>query len=393
MLSKGFILKLFEGFSIQRWNDFIRPIELIEMDKHSLKMMIAYFFGKYEEEKGKIVDWEFLVKAGLFDLLKKISLSDIKSPVYKKIKEKNPEALRKLNEWAVNHYEIYLDENIYNEFYAYVVDEKYSDEYTHRILKAANKFSTKVEFSILQNLGLDKRCNKIMKLIEEEINEYEDLECVRALKSDETFQELTDKVELLRYQYRWNQSPRVPKTTVLGHCMFVASLSFMLSSEINACPKRKVNNFFAGLFHDLMEAVTRDIISPVKRATENLPDVIKDIEKEIAEEELYPFIYYGKEEIKDLMEHEFETKIILNGEKIEVTSDEINEKYNENSFNPIDGDIVKASDELAAFIEAYQSKSHGISSKHLESGIEKIGSKYSKKKVAGINFGKLYSDF
>lgn len=393
MLSKGFILKLFEGFSIQRWNDFIRPIELIEMDKHSLKMMIAYFFGKYEEEKGKIVDWEFLVKAGLFDLLKKISLSDIKSPVYKKIKEKNPEALRKLNEWAVNHYEIYLDENIYNEFYAYVVDEKYSDEYTHRILKAANKFSTKVEFSILQNLGLDKRCNKIMKLIEEEINEYEDIECVRALKSDETFQELTDKVELLRYQYRWNQSPRVPKTTVLGHCMFVASLSFMLSSEINACPKRKVNNFFAGLFHDLMEAVTRDIISPVKRATENLPDVIKDIEKEIAEEELYPFIYYGKEEIKDLMEHEFETKIILNGEKIEVTSDEINEKYNENSFNPIDGDIVKASDELAAFIEAYQSKSHGISSKHLESGIEKIGSKYSKKKVAGINFGKLYSDF
>lgn len=393
MLSKGFILKLFEGFSIQRWNDFIRPIELIEMDKHSLKMMIAYFFGKYEEEKGNKVDWEFLVKAGFFDMLKKISLSDIKSPVYKKIKEKSPDALKKLNEWAVNHYEIYMDEKMYNEFYSYVVDENYSDTYTLRILKAANKFSTKVEFSLLQKMGLDKRCDKIINIIESEIGDYDDLECVKALRDDETFQELVDKVELLRYQYRWNQSPRVPKTTVLGHCMFVASLAFMMSDEIDACPKRKVNNFFAGLFHDLMEAVTRDIISPVKRATEELPDVIKDIEKEIAEEELYPFIYYGKNEIEELLEHEFETKIILNGEKVEVTSEEINEKYNEDRYSPIDGDIVKAADELAAFVEAYQSKSHGISSKHLESGIEKIGSKYSKKKVAGINFGKLYSNF
>ena len=33
MLQKDFALKIFEGFSIERWNDLIRPFDLIEMDK------------------------------------------------------------------------------------------------------------------------------------------------------------------------------------------------------------------------------------------------------------------------------------------------------------------------------------------------------------------------
>ncbi|MGZ7169402.1 MAG: HD domain-containing protein [Halobacteriota archaeon] len=31
------------------------------------------------------------------------------------------------------------------------------------------------------------------------------------------------------------------------------------------CYRRRFHNFFGGLFHDLPEALTRDIISPVKR--------------------------------------------------------------------------------------------------------------------------------
>jgi putative hydrolase of HD superfamily len=35
-------MKLFEGFSIKRWNDQISPVELVEMDKNAHKMAIAY---------------------------------------------------------------------------------------------------------------------------------------------------------------------------------------------------------------------------------------------------------------------------------------------------------------------------------------------------------------
>lgn len=31
------VLKLFEAFSIQRWNDLIRPFDIVEMDKSAEK--------------------------------------------------------------------------------------------------------------------------------------------------------------------------------------------------------------------------------------------------------------------------------------------------------------------------------------------------------------------
>ena len=46
MLNKNLVLKIFEAFSIERWNDLIRPFDLIEMDKAAEKMVIAYILGK-----------------------------------------------------------------------------------------------------------------------------------------------------------------------------------------------------------------------------------------------------------------------------------------------------------------------------------------------------------
>ena len=47
-MNKQLALKIFEGFSIQRWNDLIRPFDLVEMDKAAEKMVLAYIIGKYE---------------------------------------------------------------------------------------------------------------------------------------------------------------------------------------------------------------------------------------------------------------------------------------------------------------------------------------------------------
>ena len=39
-MDKKLALKIFEGFSIQRWNDMIRPFDLVEMDKAAEKMLL-----------------------------------------------------------------------------------------------------------------------------------------------------------------------------------------------------------------------------------------------------------------------------------------------------------------------------------------------------------------
>ena len=57
MITKELILKLFEGFSIERWTDLVRPFDLIEMDKSAEKMVLAYIIGKFEERKGHRIDW------------------------------------------------------------------------------------------------------------------------------------------------------------------------------------------------------------------------------------------------------------------------------------------------------------------------------------------------
>ena len=51
-MNKNLVLRIFEGFSIQRWNDLVRPFDLVEMDKAAEKMVLAYIIGKYEEKKG-----------------------------------------------------------------------------------------------------------------------------------------------------------------------------------------------------------------------------------------------------------------------------------------------------------------------------------------------------
>ena len=111
MLNKQLILRLFEGFSIQRWNDLVRPFELVEMDKAAERMVAAYIIGKYEEARGNKVDWNWIIYASIFELLKKIALCDIKSPVQQMIKRKFPKEYIKLNEWVLKQFKDIVDDN------------------------------------------------------------------------------------------------------------------------------------------------------------------------------------------------------------------------------------------------------------------------------------------
>jgi len=48
MLSPKLIEQFFGAASIQRWNDYPRMVELVELDKQAHKFIIAYFLAKME---------------------------------------------------------------------------------------------------------------------------------------------------------------------------------------------------------------------------------------------------------------------------------------------------------------------------------------------------------
>ena len=205
------------------------------------------------------------------------------------------------------------------------------------------------------------------------------------------------KIEQLRFQTRWNQTPRVPKTSVLGHCFFVAVITLLLcrQSGQKMCEKRLINNYFSALFHDLPEAVTRDIISPVKQATDELPSIVKRIEDEIVNKELVPLMEpYFSDELMYFTSDEFSNRIKDKKGNAEVVFwEDLNGKYNQDDFSPVDGRTVRIADHLSALLEADSSIKHGITSSHLEYGRNSMISHYKPgETINGIDVGKLFRE-
>jgi len=402
-MEKTLALKIFEGFSIQRWNDLIRPFDIVEMDKAAEKMVIAYLIGKYEENKGKYIDWKWMIYASLFDLLRKISLCDIKAPVQQMLRRQFPNEYMHLNEWVLNQYKRMMpDEKLFSEFTIYVGHQSGSFKIPEKqqlsmdIYRAAHKYSTIRELEMLSIVNEKERLKNIKNSLEAEIQPYLYLEGLQKLITHQKAFDFLLKIEQLRFQTRWNQTPRIPATSVLGHCFYVALMTLLLGRESNPdmIERRVINNFFSALFHDLPEAVTRDIISPVKTATDDLPNIVKKIEDEIVNKELVPLMEpFFEKELIYYTSDEFSDRIIDNkGKVVHVTWEELNTKYNSEKYQPIDGRLVRICDHFSALMEADISIKHGITSEHLIKGREGTLAHYKKDEiVSGINVNEFFN--
>ena len=401
-MKKNLALKIFEGFSIQRWNDLVRPFAFVEMDKAGEKMFIAYLIGKYEESKGEKIDWTWMIYASLFDLLKKIALCDIKSPVQQMLKREYAQEYMRLNEWVLNQYKGLLDDDeLFSKFTIYIGQKAGSFPIPEELNKsihvynAAHKYSTIRELEMLSLVNEKERLTKIDGELRTEIQHYLDLIGLQKLITHQKEFDFLLKIEQLRFQTRWNQTPRVPETSVLGHCFYVAIMTLLLGRESNPkmCARRVINNYFSALFHDLPESVTRDIISPVKQATDDLPRIVKKIEDEIVNKELIPLMEpFYVDEVLYYTSDEFSDRIMTADGKVEQVSwDELNSKYNSAKFNPTDGQLVRICDHLSALMEADISIKHGITSTHLSGGREGLLNHYLKGEIiSGIDVHELF---
>ena len=397
MLNKKFIEFLFEAAHIQRWNDHIRPNGFTELDKQAHKMMILYIIAKYEEQDHNAeINWRVLIEGGIFEFMHRIILTDIKPPIYHELMRVHG---RKLNAWIYEQLSRRvpdMDEVFFAKLKRWF---DHPEEYRleKKLLRAAHYLATQWEFGIIYhfNQGI-YGVEETKAAIESEIEDHYDLAGVQKLSLKGKTSKFIDLVGQLRFQKRWAQSPRVPETSVMGHVLIVAILGYFCAAKLNASDERVVNDFLCGLFHDLPEVLTRDIISPVKTSVEGLDDLIKDIEKRQVAEKLLPLLPWGwHEEISYFTQNEFTNRVMLEGKPAECSEEELNTKYNidGHGYKPVDGRMLKGCDHLVAFVEAYLSTECGITSKHLLKGMEDLRKKYKGQTIAGINFGAIYDEF
>lgn len=412
-IRKSLLQLIFSGSFMKRWNDKLRPMELFEVDKQAHKMMVAWcLYMKASEgmdEARRLELGEAIVEGGIFDYLYRLVITDIKPPVFYQIKA-NPDHYRRLSSWVIGELAPRI-QTLGPEFNDRVRDYLMEPEHPDlagRILYAAHIYASRYEFHLIKDMNpADEELEEIEADFAGILADHSDIpgmpELLDASAPLGRFAKLCGR---LRFQQRWSQTPRIPETTVLGHLFLVAAYAFLFSLEIGACRARRLNNFFCGLFHDLPELLTRDIISPVKRSVPGVSDLIREYEEKEMDRRVFgPLSAGGHQELVDRLEYflghradsEFSNTIRDQAADLavrEVTFAELQERYNHDAYDAKDGRLVKLCDNLAAFIEAYTALRNGITSDMLQQSLWRIKASYQKESFqSGIHIGSLLADF
>ncbi len=409
MIRKSLLQLIFSGSYLQRWNDKLRPVDLQEMDKQAHKMILAFILWQCQPaesnpEKKLELGLE-VIEGGLFEYFYRLVITDIKPPIFYRIKE-NREHYRELTRHVLSVLEPMLrplDAGFWKRMAAWHDGDRSSG--AARILDAAHLYASNWEFSLIKPLnGFDSEMTEIEHSFNVGLDSYRDLPGMPAiLDNKDALAAFARMSGMLRFQIRWTQVPRIPATSVLGHMFLVACYAYFFSLVSDYCRARRINNFFCGLFHDLPELLTRDIISPVKHSVSSLPDIIKQYEEEeLHRRILDPLRASGHDRLAVNLEYylglptgsEFHYTVRNASGKVTRLEAVDMAQNNSDEFDPKDGGLVKLCDMLAAFMEAHSTIRNGVSSPQIVEAVVRLRGDIRQNPLAeALNLGALLTDF
>lgn len=355
-LNADILYLMFNSANMNRWNDHMRPVDLTELDKQAHKAAIAWVLGKFEESEGNEVCWRRVIEHTLFSFIQRSVLTDLKPQVFHRVAAERPQ---QVNAFVVSEYDRLVpgsDPAFRDRLVAYLGSDK--DTLEDRIIRAAHYLATRWEFRLIYDsnrslYGIEATREEI----DEQIQQHTDLAGVRAVMESGDAFNFIDLVGQLRFQQRWARTPRVPKTTVLGHSLMVADSMYLHDLDAGASDRRVYNDFYSGLFHDLPEVLTKDVISPIKENVSGLAAILEDYEKDLVESTIMPLL---REEWRG----EFRLMVYDPFSDIDVPG-----------FGERSGSDLKGCDLLAAYMEAFVSRRYGITSNTLLEGERSIRDK------------------
>lgn len=348
-LNADILYLFFNSANMNRWNDHMRPVDLTELDKQSHKAAIAWVLGKFEESAGNPMDWNLIIEHTMFSFIQRSVLTDLKPQVFHRI---TSERRGPVNDYVLSEFDRLVpgsDPAFRERFSTYLDDPKSTPE--DAVIRAAHYLATRWEFNLIYDsnrslYGIDKTRAEI----DEQIGHHMDLVGVRRLVSSEETFDFIDLIGQLRFQQRWARTPRIPHTTVLGHSLLVADMMYLHDLDAGVSGRQVYNDFYTGLFHDLPEVLTKDVISPIKESVSGLAAILEDYERDLVESNIMPLLMDGwRDEFRMMVFDPFSD-----------TDDPV--------FGSRNGTDLKACDLMAAYMEANISRRYGISSNTLVEG-------------------------
>lgn len=296
--------------NLRRWTNFITEGKYDEISKQALNCNICFILALEAEQNGIPINWERFPKIAIYRAFQKAYVNyDTPEHILKEICDLGEIPFEKsFAEVTERTIAQLTDES----FASWVKEGCGTVE--ERIYKAATKIATFLELKELQghmNGGYATKYEEVVK----SMGKYEDIPGFITLSDTEGgYFKVFRSISKLRNQNRWAAYSYLVDCSVLGHLFDTAIFAYFMALEKGETEAVATKCFFMGIFHDVPEAFTRDIPSPIKDKIPGFRELTEKYELQMMEKHVYP--YLSEETANALKEVMFEDEQNLRFKKL-----------------------------------------------------------------------------
>lgn len=270
--------------NLRRWTEITTSAKYDEISKQAFNCFICFLLAKEVEEKGVNVCWENFPKIAIFRAFQKAYVN-----------YDTPERiLKSISELGESNFSLQ-----FKHVTAKIISRETSEEfaewlktaqetYEEIIYKAATKIATLLELKeIRANINGDYWLK--YKEVVESMKKYEMVPSFTEMSNEEgEIFKVFKMVSKLRNQNRWAAYSYSVSCSVLGHLFDTAVFAYWMCIEKYNSEEIATKCFFMGIFHDIPEAFTKDIPSPIKDEIHGFRELTEEYELWCMEKNFYP---------------------------------------------------------------------------------------------------------
>lgn len=357
---------MLEGVQLKRWNGIYKAEDFVETSKQGLNAAIAFILAKMYEETGNKVNYVALIELSICRMVYKTIFTDINPGIsYLLLSGLKSEA----DEFAMKQVKkLGFDEDFCEMFKKYLELKDKNDCIELEIFHAASKLATYWEFNqIKSGAGQNYLIFKKEKDIKMRLEHIKSLEVVKVFMLDENLNRFVDLYANTAFLIRWAKREMSPKISDLSHMYMTAVTTYLFMSKAQFCDNRCIEGFYAGLFHDTIEIMTGDLPHPLKKNIPGLKPRLTEIEAEEYKKNIKPLL-------PQYLDKSIEKYILM-----------IISKKNEI--------VVKAADNISAYVEAVNAYLTGSTQEYFVNIIEEAYKKNMNYVVENIEVNLVYKNF
>lgn len=272
--------------NLRRWTEFVTEGKYDEISKQSLNCAIAFILATEVENCGQTIMWERFPKIAIYRAFQKAYVNyDTPEHILKEICDLGNIPFEKsFGEVTAKTIADLTDE----EFARWISDGCSTIE--EEIYKAATKIGTFLELNELQhhmNGDFKRKYDEIVK----SMFKYQNIPGFESVSDiDGNYFKVFKSISRLRNQNRWAAYSYLVDCSVLGHLFDTAVFAYFMALEKGETETIATKCFFMGIFHDVPEAFTRDIPSPIKDKIPGFRKLTEEYELLMMEKKVYPLL-------------------------------------------------------------------------------------------------------